>query len=136
MITNSTVWRVMSRSVSIEGIATLTIATSRIVMKNAVPTTARISQRRGFGSAAMSVKVPPSGLLGVAKRGLARVYSGPPKELSVRELPERAGEPHTLEDRLRLCGATRAPIGREAVAVPRVRELADLLDVDRRAGFV
>src|SRR5947207_2139010 len=56
MITHSTVCRVMSRSVSIDGIATLTIATSRIVMKNAVPTTARISQRRGFGSAATSVK--------------------------------------------------------------------------------
>ena len=56
MITHSTVCRVIFKSISIEGIATLTIATSRIVMKKAVPTTARISQRRGFGSAATSVK--------------------------------------------------------------------------------
>src|SRR5690242_751064 len=33
----------MSRSFWMEGIATLTIATSRIVMKNAAPTTARTS---------------------------------------------------------------------------------------------
>src|ERR1051325_9536404 len=36
----------MSRSFWIDGIATLTIATSRIVMKNAVPTTARTSHFR------------------------------------------------------------------------------------------
>src|SRR5690242_65805 len=36
----------MWRSISIDGIATLTIATSRTVMKNAAPTIARVNQRR------------------------------------------------------------------------------------------
>src|SRR3954447_17238180 len=42
-MTHCTVDSAMSRSFWIDGIATLTIATSRIVMKNAVPTTARTS---------------------------------------------------------------------------------------------
>jgi hypothetical protein len=44
-----------SRSRPIDGSATLTIETSRIVMKNAVATTARISHRCGCD--AMNVKV-------------------------------------------------------------------------------
>jgi len=35
---------------AIVGSATLTIETSRIVMKNAAPTTARTNQRRGSGA--------------------------------------------------------------------------------------
>jgi hypothetical protein len=46
----------------IDGIATLTIATSRMVMKNAAPTTASVSQRRGFG-AATTVSVTCSSLV-------------------------------------------------------------------------
>src|SRR6266545_3825267 len=42
-MTHCTVDSLMWRSVWIDGIATLTIATSRIVMKNAAPTTARTS---------------------------------------------------------------------------------------------
>src|SRR3954469_24992842 len=81
MITHSTVVWLMSKSVWIDGIATLTIATSRIVMKNAVPTTARMIQRRGFGSAAMSrsggefVKVPPQ-VFDAEKRPPGGGYSG------------------------------------------------------------
>src|SRR5580765_7888649 len=41
----------MCRSIWIDGIATLTIATSRMVMKNAAPTIARVSQRRSDVSA-------------------------------------------------------------------------------------
>ena len=43
VITHCTVDSAMFRSFWIDGIATLTIATSRIVMKNAAPTTARTS---------------------------------------------------------------------------------------------
>src|SRR5215211_8403475 len=47
----------MSRSTWIEGIATLTIATSRIVMKNAAPTTARMSHLWRSGAAGCAASV-------------------------------------------------------------------------------
>src|SRR3954465_4447036 len=47
----------MSRSFWIDGIATVTIATSRIVMKNAAPTTARTSH---FLSLCSAMPRPPS----------------------------------------------------------------------------
>src|SRR5207237_1242635 len=48
-----TVDSAMCRSFWIDGIATVTIATSRIVMKNAAPTTASVSQRRRFRAASV-----------------------------------------------------------------------------------
>src|SRR2546423_13105539 len=95
----------MLRSVWIDGIATLTIATSRIVMKNAAPTTARISQRRGFGSAATSVHAPPWTVSGL------NAANGHPIPLAVGgQLPKRAGQPEAPQDRLVLVARLRAPV--------------------------
>src|SRR5215208_6484390 len=56
-MTHCTVFSAMFRSTSIDGIATLTIATSRIVMKKAAPTTARMSHLWRAGAAGCAASV-------------------------------------------------------------------------------
>jgi len=64
VITHWTVCSLICRSIWIDGIATFTIATSRMVMKNAAPTMARVSQRRSGAGLIF--------LLGSAVRGLGQ----------------------------------------------------------------
>src|SRR5439155_19143343 len=49
------------------------------------------------------------------------------------ELPERAGQAESVEDRLALVAAARQPVRRETVAPPRLRQLAELARRDRRS---
>src|SRR5207248_7780426 len=51
------------------------------------------------------------------------------------ELPELTGEAEPVEDRLVLLACVRAPVGRETVVPPRVREVAQRRDRDRGAGL-
>src|SRR5919109_2987444 len=73
VITHCTVSSAIFRSFWIDGIATLTIATSSTVMKNAAPTTASDNQRRRFEASGMR---SPSGRDVVGQRALGRGYSG------------------------------------------------------------
>src|ERR687884_28423 len=97
MITHSTVCRVMSRSVSIDGMATLTIATSRIVMKNAAPRTAASvagSVRRRCRTRALPLRV----LTACAYDG--RTRSAPSLFHGAKENFRREGSLGSMADKL------------------------------------
>src|ERR671927_706020 len=73
VITHCTVSSAMFRSLWIDGIATLTIATSSTVMKKAAPTTASVNQRRRFRASGM--RLLRVGIV-VGQRACGRGYSG------------------------------------------------------------
>src|SRR5437773_259886 len=97
--------------------ATFTIATSRTVMKNAAPTTARVSQRRESGCAAVMGLLRSAGLFSERRSNepyFDRGVQEKPAACELGELPELAGQAEAVEDSLRLLGRARAPVCGEA----------------------
>ena len=64
------------RSFAIDGSATLTIETSRIVMKNAVATTARIRQRCGSEDMRKTYVIAPGLCFAIPAEGWGQTPSG------------------------------------------------------------